>query len=84
MKLNADITEVYGGMIHDMQRRLDNSEYVPDCLIKTLLETRHEEGVETEDILMLAVAFAFGGVHSVSDLHWFMIIPLTKSTRFQA
>ncbi|KAJ7932907.1 cytochrome P450 [Mycena leptocephala] len=39
LALNVDITRVYGGMIQDMQRRLDSSEYIPDCLIKTLLET---------------------------------------------
>ncbi|KAJ7876629.1 cytochrome P450 [Mycena leptocephala] len=67
LALNADITRVYGGMIQDMQRRLDSSEYIPDCLIKTLLETQHKENLETEDIIMLAVAFAFGGVHSASN-----------------
>jgi hypothetical protein len=65
--VNADINRVYGGMIQDMPRRLDSSEYIPDCLIKTLLETQHKENFETEDIIMLAVAFAFGGVHSASN-----------------
>ncbi|KAJ7912131.1 cytochrome P450 [Mycena leptocephala] len=67
LALNADITRVYGGMIQDMQRRLDSSEYIPDCLIKTLLETQHKENLETEDIIMLAVAFAFGGI-----IQWFL------------
>ncbi|KAJ7611653.1 cytochrome P450 [Roridomyces roridus] len=69
LHLKDDFTKVYGGMIQDMHARLDNSEYVPDCLIKSLLETRHEENVEFEDILGLAIAFAFGGVHSVTDMH---------------
>ncbi|KAJ7460858.1 cytochrome P450 [Mycena galericulata] len=78
LNLNADITEVYGGMIQDMQKRLDNSEYVPDCLTKTLLETRQEENVDSEDILMLAVAFAFGGVHSISGIiQWFLAFMAT-------
>ncbi|KAF7363031.1 Cytochrome P450 [Mycena venus] len=75
MKLNADMTEVFGGMIQEMQRRIENAEYVPDCLIKTLLETPEEEKLEFEDILMLAVAFAFGGVHSIAGIiQWFLAL----------
>ncbi|KAJ7473127.1 cytochrome P450 [Mycena galericulata] len=81
LKLNAEITECYGGMVQDMQRRLDAGEDVPDCLIKTLLETREEEKVGTEDILMLGVAFAFGGVHSVAGiLQWFLAFMATNPT----
>lgn len=59
---------MYGDMIGEMQRRLNSKEDVPDCLVKMLLETKDEEGLSSEDILMLAIAFAFGGVHSVRSL----------------
>ncbi|KAJ7147761.1 cytochrome P450 [Mycena filopes] len=78
LRLNADITEVYGGMVQEIQHRLNNAEYVPECLVKTLLETKGEENVDDEDILMLAVAFAFGGVHSTSGIiQWFLAFMAT-------
>lgn len=68
LNLNSDMNHVYGDMIGEMQRQLDSKEDVPDCLVKMLLETKDEEGMSSEDILMLAIAFAFGGVHSVRSV----------------
>jgi hypothetical protein len=45
---------------------MDSGENVPDCLVKTLIETQEEEHLDWEDICMLAAVFTLGGVHSVS------------------
>ena len=65
-KLHDDIIEVYGAMILRVKARLDAGEDVPDCLAKTLIQTREEEGLDWEDMCMLAAVFTLGGVHSVS------------------
>jgi hypothetical protein len=64
-KLHADLIEVYGAMILQVKARLDGGENVPDCLVKTLLETQEKEGLDWEDICMLTCVFTLGGVHSV-------------------
>jgi hypothetical protein len=58
--------EVYGAMIMRVKARMDASEDVPDCLVKTLLLTREQEKLDWEDMCMLAVAFNLGGIHSVA------------------
>jgi hypothetical protein len=65
-KLHDDLIEVYGAMILRVKARMDSGENVPDCLVKTLLETREEEKLDWEDICMLACVFTLGGVHSAS------------------
>ncbi|KAJ7323006.1 cytochrome P450 [Mycena albidolilacea] len=78
LNLNSDMNRVYGDLIGEMQRRLDSKEDVPDCLVKMLLETKDEEGLSSEDILMLAIAFAFGGVHSIAGIiQWFLAFMAT-------
>ncbi|KAJ6589401.1 cytochrome P450 [Mycena capillaripes] len=78
VKLNAEMNRVYGEMIQSLQCRLDRAEDVPDCFVRMLLETRHEESLSSEDILMLAVAFAFGGVHSIAGIiQWFLAFMVT-------
>lgn len=53
-------------MILCVKARLDAGEDVPDCLAKTLIQTREGEGLDWEDMCMLAAVFTLGGVHSVS------------------
>ncbi|KAJ6589483.1 cytochrome P450 [Mycena capillaripes] len=78
VKLNAEMNRVYGEMMQAIQCRLDRAEDVPDCFVRMLLETRHEERLSSEDILMLAVAFAFGGVHSIAGImQWFLAFMVT-------
>ncbi|KAJ7892450.1 cytochrome P450 [Mycena leptocephala] len=78
VNLNSDMNHDYGDMIGQMQRRLDLKEDVSDCLVKMLLETKEEEGLSSEDILMLAVAFAFGEVHSIAGIvQWFLAFMAT-------
>nr|GAT55589.1 cytochrome P450 [Mycena chlorophos] len=79
--LNAEMNDQYGGMIAAMQAKLDAGlgAEIPDCAMKHLLEGAAQEGGwESEDVLMLAVAFAFGGVHSIAGiLQWFIAFMAT-------
>ena len=65
-KLHDEIIDVYGNMIRRFKTLMDSGEEVPDCLMKTLLESQENEKLEWEDLCMLASVFTLGGVHSVS------------------
>jgi hypothetical protein len=63
--------EVYGAMIMRVKARMDAGEDVPDCLVKTLLETREQEKLDWEDLCMLSIVFnlastSVGPGHTVS------------------
>lgn len=64
-KLHDDLIEVYSAMILQVKGRVDSGENVPDCLVKTLIESQEEEKLDWEDICMLTAVFTLGGVHSV-------------------
>jgi cytochrome P450 len=65
-KLHDDFIEVYGSMIRRFKNLMNSGEEVPDCLMKTLLESQEDEKLEWEDICMISAVFTLGGVHSVS------------------
>ena len=44
---------------------MDAGEDVPDCLVKTLIQTQEQEKLDWEDMCMLSAVFTLGGVHSV-------------------
>ncbi|KAI0291407.1 cytochrome P450 [Russula brevipes] len=72
-RLHDGIVEVYGAMIMRVKARMDAGEDVPDCLVKTLLETREQEKLDWEDLCMLSAVFNLGGVHSTSGvILWFL------------
>ncbi|KAI0050012.1 cytochrome P450 [Auriscalpium vulgare] len=74
-KLHDQIIETYGALILRVQARMDAGEDVPDCLVKTLIETREAEGLDWEDLCMMSAAFTLGGVHSMSGImQWFMAL----------
>ena len=64
-KLHDDLIKVYGSMILRVKCRMDAGEIVPECLVKTLIETQEEEKLDWEDLCMLSAVFTLGGVHSV-------------------
>lgn len=71
-RLHADLMAQYGGMINDIQTRLDDGDNVPDCLAKTMIQTRAEEGLDWTDMCMLASAFMIGGVETTAAImQWF-------------
>ncbi|KAJ7090846.1 cytochrome P450 [Mycena belliarum] len=74
-KLHDDIMEVYGAMYLEFKARMDADEAVPECLVKTLIETNEIEKLDWEDTCMLAAVFTLGGVHSTSGIiQWFLAL----------
>jgi hypothetical protein len=67
-KLHDGLIDVYGSMIRRFQTRMDSGEEVPDCLVKTLIQSQEDEKLDWEDLCMLSAVFTLGGVHSVSEL----------------
>jgi len=62
-------------MILQVKARMDRGKNVPDCLVKTLIETQEEEGLDWEDICMLTSVFTIGGVFSTSGIiQWFLAL----------
>ena len=81
-KLHDGFVDVYGSMIRRFKNLMDSGEEVPDCLVKTLLNSQEDEKLDWEDICMLAAVFTLGGVHSVS---WTLSCILMKlSHKFSA
>ncbi|KAI0064977.1 cytochrome P450 [Artomyces pyxidatus] len=74
-KLHDGIIEVYGAMILRVKARMSAGEDVPDCLVKTLIETQEQERLDWEDMCMLSAVFTLGGVHSTSGvIQWFLAL----------
>jgi cytochrome P450 len=83
-KLHDSLVEVYGAMILRVKARMDSGENVPDCLVKTLIQTQEEERLDWEDICMLTAVFTLGGVHSVSVLVQWLLALLPSHPDVQA
>lgn len=58
-KLHDELINVYGAMILQVKARIDSGEDVPDCLVKTLVETQQKEGLDWEDLCMVS-----GDIHA--------------------
>ena len=81
--MHDGIIDVYGSMIRRFKTLMDSGEEVPDCLMKTLLESQKEEKLEWEDLCMLAAVFTLGGVHSVNGTLSCILINLFKRNSSQ-
>ena len=64
-KLHDAFIELYGAFLNQVKAKMDAGENVPDCLAKTLILNREQEGLDWEDMCMLIAVFVLGGVHSV-------------------
>jgi hypothetical protein len=64
-KLHNDLVETYGGMINDIEARMKRGENVPDCLVKTMIESKEVEELDHVDMSILCAAFMIGGVETV-------------------
>ncbi|KAJ7499379.1 cytochrome P450 [Mycena latifolia] len=74
-KVHNGIIEVYGAMYLAVKARMDAGETVPECLVRTLIETQEIEKLDWEDTCMLAAVFTLGGVHSTSGIiQWFLAL----------
>lgn len=71
-KLHADLVETYGGLIKEVEVKMKNGEDVPDCLVKTILQTQQEEELDFTDMAILCSAFMIGGVETTASImQWF-------------
>ncbi|THH14404.1 hypothetical protein EW146_g5920 [Bondarzewia mesenterica] len=71
-KLHKGLVDTYGGMIKDIERRLNNGEQVVDCLAKTMIQVREEEELDHLDMTILTSAFMIGGVETTAAImQWF-------------
>ncbi|KIK59012.1 hypothetical protein GYMLUDRAFT_1005514 [Collybiopsis luxurians FD-317 M1] len=74
-KLHDNLIEVYGSMIKRVKAKLEAAEFVPDCLVKTLIQNQEKEKLDWEDLCMLSAVFTLGGVHSTSGIiQWFLAL----------
>ncbi|KAF7352522.1 Cytochrome P450 2F2 [Mycena venus] len=85
-KLHNDIVEVYGAMYLDVKSRMDAGEIIPECLVRTLIETEEVEKLDWTDTCMLAAVFTLGGVHSTAGIiQWFLaLIPSNPDVQARA
>lgn len=59
------LVDTYGGMVNDIEARMQRGEKVPDCLVKTLVELKDKEELSHLDMAILCSAFMIGGVETV-------------------
>ena len=64
-KLHNDLIATYGKMLLEVEERLKRQEPVPDCLAKTVLESKEELGLDQLDMAMLCAIFMIAGVFTV-------------------
>ena len=64
--LNTGLVETYGGIIKDIEQKLEDGIPVEDCLAKTMLQNREQDELDDLDMAILASAFMIGGVETVS------------------
>lgn len=70
--LHRDLVGTYGGLIDEIEGRMKAGERVPDCLAKTMLDTKQEENLDYVDMAILASAFMIGGVETTASImQWF-------------
>lgn len=63
-KLHQGLVDTYGGLIRDIEHRMQMGASVPDCLAKTMLDTKDQEQMDHLDMSILASAFMIGGVET--------------------
>ncbi|KAF9261476.1 cytochrome P450 [Marasmius fiardii PR-910] len=70
--LHQDLVSTYGGMVSDMEKKIQRGEDVPECLAKTLIQVKRQESLSDLDIQMLVSAFMLGGLDSTASIiRWF-------------
>ncbi|TFK83361.1 cytochrome P450 [Polyporus arcularius HHB13444] len=71
-KLHEEIVNFNRPFLADIEGRLKRGDDVPDCLAKTLLLTREDEGLDDLDILIMCGTLIIGGVETTASIQqWF-------------
>ncbi|KAF9456426.1 cytochrome P450 [Collybia nuda] len=74
-KLHNGFVETYGGMVRDIEARMNRGENVPDCLVKTLILNKESEKLEDIDMYIIASSLMIGGVETTSGImQWFQAL----------
>lgn len=63
--LHSELVNVYGGLIEEVDKKMQAGGDVQDCLVKTMLLRKEKEDLDELDITMLASAFMIGGIETV-------------------
>ncbi|KAF9729975.1 cytochrome p450 [Paraphaeosphaeria minitans] len=70
--LHSELVNVYGGLIKEIDEKMQAGGDVQDCLVKTMLLRKEKEGLDELDITMLASAFMIGGIETTASvMQWF-------------
>lgn len=67
-KLRQDLAAFNVPRLADVEARLKRGEHVPDCLAKTLCETREEEELDDADVIGICGMVVVGGVNTVRSV----------------
>ncbi|KAF8638158.1 hypothetical protein AX17_002401 [Amanita inopinata Kibby_2008] len=71
-RLHESMIKVYGGMIKDVEARMNRGEEVPHCVAKTVVKIREEENLSFFDMVTLCGAFMIGGIETTASImQWF-------------
>ncbi|KAI1849033.1 hypothetical protein JX265_013683 [Neoarthrinium moseri] len=72
LNTHRDIVATYGGMIKEMDERIQKGQDMRDCLAKSMLEARKQEDLDELDVIFLATSFMVGGVETTAAvMQWF-------------
>jgi hypothetical protein len=63
--LQQGLVATYGGLVKNVENRIQRGVPMNDCLAKTLAEVRKKEELDDKDMAILASAFMIGGVETV-------------------
>ncbi|OJJ56443.1 hypothetical protein ASPSYDRAFT_80312 [Aspergillus sydowii CBS 593.65] len=71
-KLHYGLVETYGGLLTEIDQKLQRGVDVPKCLARDLVECREKEDLDDLDAAMLVSAFMIGGTAAI--MQWFFAI----------
>ncbi|OJJ06278.1 hypothetical protein ASPVEDRAFT_55955 [Aspergillus versicolor CBS 583.65] len=74
-RLHCGLVETYGGLLTEIDQKLQQGVDVPRCLARSLVECREKEDLDDLDAAMLVSAFMIGGVETTAAImQWFFAI----------
>ena len=59
--LHSELVSVYGGLVKEIEEKMQAGGKVEDCLVKTMLLRNDKEDLDELDVTMLASVFMIGG-----------------------
>ncbi|PFH47460.1 hypothetical protein AMATHDRAFT_50287 [Amanita thiersii Skay4041] len=65
-RLRQAMIETYGGLVKDVEARMQKGDDIPDCVAKYCLLNQEKEQLSDFDVLTLCAAFMIGGVETAT------------------